>query len=453
MWPDILVHENDLKWGPLFEDDLREIAAQFAAMGFDPPDMATTSDRLGGQIVEADETEKYAVYLYNFLDFGLRNKAWQAEYRKFNPLEAIFSTVVWQDALDAIGFKPEIIGSAAGYAFGCHGGRNFFGIDKSNLEDRRVGLNPWLYRILAHELLHIIQYTYDKKYRSIKMCEAGRSDNMYNVVVEGMAEAATNYVTAIKYPGWLAVTDDRSALGAYSYLTNFAEITSRAYAYDTSSFWRHFADRWGGLEFFEFLLRQTYQATPNDTWHERMKWLDRALKVYARDTAKDSLYQHGLYLAFPHFMTELLSYGNTRYLGLIEDLDEEDEPEEEDPEANQAKWRQRVIWNCTEGGQKKRDNSLMGDPPAERTLWAKMTKEPLDGYGDEAIIEVGLLLPLASHCAKIEWEGYDPPDRMVIEVIGTNKKHIDQLHLGVADRGMPDADCYRHVQGKPDTAR
>jgi hypothetical protein len=339
----------DRAWSRLVEGFLGDAARRYAAEGLVAPSMPVVVD---------EGVRKYAVYLYDF--------------------------------------PPNVDPRAGGFMnnFGCalQGELQWMSINKASFVYTPEGVDfeaggerldeKDLYITLAHELFHAIQGTYDSRYNSIRYCEEGSSAKSgRDVVLEGGAQGAAVYIASRRWPNLLKNRRDDMTLGKFEYSETFLSVKNGSdAAYLTGSFWRFLADRYDGLEYMDHLLRQPVE--PGATHRQRGDWLDRGLESY------DPIGEH-LYILYPHAMTEIGSYGGSRY------------------SLGQITWQGSLFQLC---------EKLELDPQAEGPA--------------EVLIEE--LKPIASRCLELRWKDFAKPRDLKIEAIVMSTGEADQLHLGMS---------------------
>jgi len=229
---------------------------------------------------------------------------------------------------------------------------------------------------------------------------------------EGLADGASLYLINRKWPnysGRLDGSNSATGLRHYDWPLNFStgrrkigdtSLEAKT-SYLTSSFWRFFADNFGGIKVFpHFLDKPLAKDASNE---DLLKWLDERLK-----TEPDI--KSGLYLAYPHFVSEFASYGGSRYTSFA--------------------WRS------------------FGKGEAARTAWLnegftachQMTLTPGNSV-QEITISV---MKVAAICIRVKMEGFSGNVTEKIEVLADRLDHLDQLHLGWAWKIGPDGteNCY-----------
>lgn len=376
MGKDMQAHKGvaDMAWARLVEGYLHDIAMRYQEAGFEPPELRMVED--GGK-------KKYLVYLVNIN-------------------ESLISTIA---------------GGPRGLAGGVPGlihqlrdltnwtdyiviGRDHFQFEED--KDRELSPGRWrrnevyLYSTLAHELFHALQFTYDRKFGSLDMIRKGAPGK--ETMVEGMADGAAMYLVSIKFPGYLEKQESTDrVLGGFKYDIMF--LTAEGLdAYYTRSFWFHVAERFGGVSVLERLLRRNLSGL---SMADRIRWLDEGLK-------NNPEIREGLYTIFPHFTTELASYGSGRY--------ERVKPSE---------WLRWTLGGC---------KFIEFNPQTEV----------------EANRVFEILGPIEAQCVETTWNGFPDDGQLQIEVIGKSREVVDQIHLGIAEG---DGNCWKSRMRREPTER
>ncbi len=346
----------DQAWGRVMEGYLSNIAKRYKAAGLLPP--------VNMPVIEQDGKKKYVVYLYDFR-------------------EAVTSVV-------PIG-SPATLHEAAGFAsfYVCKGNPfTFLAIDKAKLPYAQKLLKQKLYVVLAHELFHTVQYTYDIKYGSIQMCSTGGDNYSNEMVVEGMADAAAVYVTNQRWPEFLRQTESPKLVGLYRYLDPFlqkapnpnADLDYPRSPYRTNSFWRNLAERFGELAFLDHLLKQPVAKNPSSD--EVLVWLERGLKSWPR-------FGWGMYTMFPAFLTEFTASAGVRYRSWDED-----------------RLLSEVFNECA-------TKELTPAEPVKSLYYPTINK-------------------VAGNCFIVRWKGFPGQIELHVDAHGQSLSLLDHVHLGVA---------------------
>jgi hypothetical protein len=351
----------DAAWERLIEGYLKDIATRYQEAGFEAPNLHG---------ITHEGKKKYVVYLFDYNKSGLNER---------EALGAAHNVFDWRPLR-----KPWIVLDREDFTY------------ESRLRARQRGnleLNEvHLYSTLAHELFHALQGTYDRKYGSIA---GGTEGPGRDVVVEGGASGAAMYLISKKFPRYLETKESgQKYLGGFSYFNRFfdAVLDSTPDPYHTSSFWFHLAERFGSLSVIEYLLRR---RLPGLTLEDRVRWLDGALKDHPG-------IKEGLYTIFPHFVTELASYGAGRY-----------------DRVTPSTWLNWVLWGCKE-----------------------VNFSP--GTAGDATVLFEFVLPLESRCISITWSGFPADGQLQVEAIGSDRDALDQLHLGIAGG---EGNCWKFLSG------
>ena len=329
------------------EQRLNDIARAYEKEGFAPP-----SQKLTAMVMDVDGSKKYAVYLWDF---------------DGNPEPP--------GGLD--------VSARLRNAGGCSDIPQWLEVDPDDWSQSEIE-GQGLYNTLAHELFHAIQGTYDKTYGSLRVCGHAIGKGDLGVMVEGGADGAANYLTSRRFPDRFKNSTDRKTLGGFPYRYAFFSPPNGA-EYYTNSFWRFLAEKYGGLEYMEHLLKREIKENPTD--QDRIKWLDEGLRSYEPiKNSKDSLYT-----LFPSAVTEIYSYVPGRYESYEE-----------------AVW----ISDLTS----KKDNCQRGSSS--------------DGRPVEIVLH--RMAPISARCVEIEWGHFEEPVELHIEAIAGSESVADQLHLGMA---------------------
>jgi len=260
--------------------------------------------------------------------------------------------------------------------------------------------NYWTF---GHETFHALEYGD----QLMAYCFKG---GMW--IREGLADGASLYLINRKwanYSGRLDGSSSATGLRHYDWPLNFS--TGRRHvgatsleaktSYLTSSFWRFFAENFGGVKVFpHFLNEPLAKDASND---DLLKWLDERLRT-------EPNIKSGLYLAYPHFVSEFASYGGSRYTSFA--------------------------------------SRSFGKGEAARTAWLnegftachQMTLTPGNSV-QEITISV---MKVAAICIRVKLEGFSGNVTEKIEVLADRLDHLDQLHLGWAWKIGPDGteNCY-----------
>jgi len=264
------------------------------------------------------------------------------------------------------------------------------------------------YWTFSHETFHALAYGDELEANCLK-------GNFW--ITEGLAEAAGLYLTNRKWPGYSRDIGNYSASGLrhYDWTLNFSTGRQHVYSrsiegrtgYLTSSFWLFLAENFGGVKVFPHLLAKPLSQVPDK--REQIEWLEDRLR-----TEPDI--QSGLYLAYPHFVTEFASYGGERYTSFA--------------------------------------SRSFGSGEAARTAWLneafsgckQVTLTP-----DNPVQEVSITIQkIAAICLRVKYEGFSGNVATQMEVINERLDKIDQLHLGWAWKFGPDEElnCYREHKSR-----
>lgn len=362
----------------LLERELQNIAMRLEAGGFGCPRMET---------VERDGTLRYVAYLINFSgdpERGYKKVEPGAEEdyaRRQRPHGVAYPTidvphfVINRESV----VLPEVVAPGAG-------------ADGSDTTLDYVHL----YRILAHELFHLVQGTYDRRFRSISWStkEMGR-----DFVVEGSADGVARFLASQRYPGSEARETSQQLLGGYAYFDTVLHAQNDndfLNAYATSSFWLHLMERYGGLGVIERLLRHPIGKVTEG----RLDWLDTGLRV-------NPSVGKSLGAVFPQFVAEMASYGYSRYDAVMPD-----------------EWLRWTLAGCIDPA----FDSKGTDPSRARQLNPFTNETRRSWWAD----------PLESICINVNWEAF--PDRLrptllQVEVSALDATSLDQAQVGLAAQG------------------
>jgi hypothetical protein len=353
----------DAGWDRLLEDYLHDIALRFEAAGFGCPDLYA---------IRVDDELRYPIYLVNLGDHLIHGWFGNTGVNMQHPI-----------------FPNHIL------------------IDQQSFSSDSGASEEDLYGALAHELFHSIQASYDSEYGSIRKymnTVVGEPGGAF--VVEGGAQGVKAYLVSQRFPGYRESEEDGPlALGSYAYdYKRFVEASmDESEAYKTGSFWLHVAERYGGLSTIEYFLRQPLQGLTTD---DRIRWIERGLS-------------EKLYSVFPHFLTELASYGWSRYDAVT-------------PES----WLLNTLYGCTE-----RDSEDTGPPV---TLTLEDTHEPW---------YLRKMPGLTGQCVGVKWNVDVDPDVMAsvtleVEIASPTEAPLEQLHVGLANATIYEGNCWEKMSGR-----
>ncbi len=273
------------------------------------------------------------------------------------------------------------------------------------------------YWSISHEFMHALNYG-DKLFDD---CVAYAFE-----ISEGIPDGAAAYLANRKwsnFSGGVAISN--SASGSRSYqlpLFNFTMVPEKQKStleihqgYATSSFWHFLIERFGGLQIIPHFTSESLPTKPD---HEAAyRWLDKGLQTWPalsatrttgdQNTASDT---PGLYEVFPAFIAEFASYGGARYKGF-------DWRRFGDEQAASRAWLTKTLGACKE---------------LELTPGKKI---------DHVTLTVSAV---AARCLRVRYVGFQGPFISKIEVLHTNLKHMDAIHLGWAwKHGDKEENCFR----------
>jgi hypothetical protein len=201
------------------------------------------------------------------------------------------------------------------------------------------------------------------------------------------------------------------------------------YSYKTSSFWYNLIDRYD-IQIMDHLLRQPlrYGDSPS-----LLQWLDDALTSYKPDIG-------GLYMTFPHFVTEFASQAGSRFpwsefKGFAEDGGMSELDMSSKAKANegskspgskqelQKKWIEGILGEC-------------------KTI-------TLVAGGEEADSVNIALDRVSATCVEIVWQGFEGIFDMDIEIESPDLRLVDQLHLGLVYQETEERELYCYSEVRP----
>lgn len=272
-----------------------------------------------------------------------------------------------------------------------------------------VALPKRKFGTFAHETFHALQYGD----QLMANCFEG---NLW--ITEGMADGASMYLINRKWPNYSGRLDGSSSatgLRHYDWPLNFstgrrnvgARSLENKTSYLTSSFWRFFAETFGGVKVFPHFLDET--LAKNASGDDLLKWLDQRLRT-------EPSIQSGLYLAYPHFVTEFASYGGSRYTSFAS-------RSFGTGEAARTAWLNEAFTGC------RQVTLTPGNPVQELTI---------------------SVMKVAAICIKVRLEGFEGNVTERIEILSDRLDILDQLHLGWAWIDGPDGlrNCYQERKSR-----
>jgi hypothetical protein len=244
------------------------------------------------------------------------------------------------------------------------------------------------YFALGHELAHAVQAS-----SLTSNCEKRAF-----WITEGMANAAGQHVTLQKWPGYFLRLSQTKWPGLRPYDIRLHYATpgrpekgsfAEALGYETVSFWRFLVESFGGLKILAHIMAEPLQKGWSDD--QLLDWLDNRLR-----TEPDI--QAGLYLIYPHFVTEFASLGGSRYMEFADSR-------YTNPKAARVRWTNIAFKGCYQ---------LVLTP-------------------DKPVAQIPITVnPVAADCIKVRYEGFGGKGFEHAEVIGDSLSRMDQLHLGWA---------------------
>jgi hypothetical protein len=258
------------------------------------------------------------------------------------------------------------------------------------------------YFALGHELAHAVQAN-----SLTSNCEKRAF-----WITEGMANAAGQHVTLQKWPGYFLSLSQTMWPGLRPYDIPLHYATSglpekgsfaEALGYQTVSFWRFLVESFGGLKVLAHVMAEPLQKGWSDG--QMLDWLDNRLHT-------EPNIQAGLYLVYPHFVTEFASLGGSRYMEFADSR-------YTDPKAARVRWTNLAFKGCYQ---------IVLTP-------------------DRPVAEIPISVnSVAADCIKVRYEGFGGQGFEHAEVIGDSLSHMDQLHLGWA--WIEDKDGLRSCYGE-----
>jgi hypothetical protein len=260
------------------------------------------------------------------------------------------------------------------------------------------------YWTFAHETFHALQYGD----QLMANCFDGPK-----WITEGLADGAGSYLTNKKwrnYSGRISSSATAVGLRHYDWPLDFStgrknvgpkSLEMKTY-YLTGSFWQFFAENFGGVKVFSHFLDVPLAKKARGS--ELLEWLDDRLRT-------EPNIQSGLYLAYPHFVTEFASYGGQRYTSF--------------------------------------NSRRYGTGEAARRAWLKsaFTKcHDITLTPEQSVQEIPIsIMKVAAICIRVRMEGFAGNTTEQIEVISDRLDILDQLHLGWAWIDGPDGlrNCFK----------
>lgn len=407
---------NWASWDKFMEDSFAEIAAYYESENLVPPK---------AKLETINGSEKYVVYVYKYEDSLaklLRQYISGDDFARgtyvANYCGRFFSEFIAGD-INPVAAAIEI---------------NQRDLLDQSVADASAEVLRTVYNTVAHELFHAIQYRYDDQYSSILACRGRDGPTGHDAVIEGTAEAAAAMATLDKYPGYLSKDtfdahptdigvfpyDYTAFLEAYDQDENYTPGVSpwwkSSQPYRTSSFWRYFAERFGGLRVYDTLFKEGLSEA---TLRGRYDWLDEGLEKVAGSP---------LYIVFPDFAAEFGSYVPSRYKG------------------DHADWSGTVF----------RALHRLSATGEQACRQVEVTKE--NGGFDKIVIDNdsnNFLFKNTATCIELTWSGLPEPARIEVEAIHARSGVLDQLHLGISQlvsKGRVDR-CYEAIMSEVNAGR
>ncbi|MGA9574940.1 MAG: hypothetical protein WBS20_13450 [Lysobacterales bacterium] len=274
---------------------------------------------------------------------------------------------------------------------------------------RGAALPKKKYVTFAHEMFHALQY-------GDQLMADCFSGNRW--IGEGMADGASYYLINKKwsnYNGRINGSSSATGLRHYDWPLNFstgrrhvgAKSLENKTSYLTSSFWRFFPENFGGVKVLPHFLDVPLPKNANGA--QLIEWLDERLR-----TEPDI--QSGLYLAYPHFVSEFASYGGSRYTNFA--------------------------------------SRSFGTGEGARTAWLKeafSSCREITLTPDDAVQKIPIsIMKIAAICIRVKYEGFSGNVTSQMEVINKRLDKVDQLHLGWAWEFGPDGEknCYQEHKSR-----
>lgn len=253
-------------------------------------------------------------------------------------------------------------------------------------------VSPKSFFVLGHELTHAVQHS----------VQSSKCFSRAFWISEGLANAASQHVTLQEWTNFFLKESQRLWPGLRPYdiplyigapdkpnSINGKTTTIGEFGYATVSFWRFLAENFDGLKTLANFMDEPLRKGWSDS--QLVDWLENNLRT-------EPNIQAGLYLVYPHFVTEFASLGGSRYMEFADS-------KHKNPKAARVRWMNIAFKGCY-------SIVLTPDKPV-----------------DEIPITVN---PIAADCIKVRFEGFGGEGFEHAEVIGDDRDVLDQLHLGWA---------------------
>jgi hypothetical protein len=201
------------------------------------------------------------------------------------------------------------------------------------------------------------------------------------------------------------------------------------YSYMTSSFWFNLIARYD-IQIVGHLLRQPlrYGDSPS-----LLQWLDDGLTSYKPDIG-------GLYMTFPHFVTEFASQAGSRFPWSEFKGFAEDGGMSELDMTSKAKAKQgSKAPGSKQELQKEWIEGILGECKTIRLV----------AGGKETDKEEIALERVSAGCIEITWEGFEGNFDMDIEIESPDLRLVDQLHLGLVYQETEERELYCYSEVHP----
>ena len=340
----------------------------------------------------------------------------------------------------------------------------FIGIDSRKFMPLTSSDEALLYLVLAHELFHAIQESYTATFNALNSCMSETKD--YKNVTEGFANGVAFKVLMKRWPKYylefrsetryeaLDGTNKNKAedsitvwkfdsgtghispnlVGWRTYQVPFLDLSaaisdegSQA-PYLTASFWFNLIDRYD-VRIIDHLLRQPlrYGDSPSI-----LRWLNDGLGSYEEDIG-------GLYIAFPHFVTEFASQAGSRF-----PWDEFGAFGKDDSIGRTVydrKGKSRATYRSTGTRQQIQNgwvNKILGECN-EMKLVAGQSES------DELLIEMNRV---SAGCIDLSWQGFEQNFELHFELESSDLGLLEQVHFGLVyeENETQEQFCYNWVR-------